>query len=222
MDTIRQSTPENMKFSAEKREFYHSQSGSFGADDKAGVTVIAEVLKILKQRWWDNGYGHRRITVIFTASEEIGFAGAKQLVEKHKDLFSGNTLLSLTIDGPMDYASPNPENPFVIVLPSGKQSDPKSKAIIDAVTRLTGKKFNQAILTQAGLGIGDFAVFSAVADSDLHIRAPHRGFHANERVKIDDLIDVIDHMVQWLAELDRNIKKAPAQTALRKRDVLSR
>jgi tripeptide aminopeptidase len=46
-----------------------------GADDKAGVAVILEVLRVLKE----NKLEHPPLRVIFTVAEEIGIVGAKAL-----------------------------------------------------------------------------------------------------------------------------------------------
>lgn len=46
-----------------------------GADDKTGVAVILEILKVLKE----NKLPHPPIRVIFTVAEEIGIVGAKAL-----------------------------------------------------------------------------------------------------------------------------------------------
>jgi tripeptide aminopeptidase len=46
-----------------------------GADDKAGVAVILEVLRVLKE----NKLAHPPVRIIFTVAEEIGIVGAKAL-----------------------------------------------------------------------------------------------------------------------------------------------
>lgn len=69
MDTIPNSMPEDMDF--KEGEFYHRGGGSFGADDKAGITVIVEALRILKERWWDNGFGHSRVIVILQLKRRL-------------------------------------------------------------------------------------------------------------------------------------------------------
>ncbi len=50
-----------------------------GADDKAGVAIILEILKVIKER----KIPHGNIQVVFTIAEEIGLLGAKALAKKN-------------------------------------------------------------------------------------------------------------------------------------------
>jgi tripeptide aminopeptidase len=59
-----------------------------GADDKAGVAVILEVLKVLKE----NNLSHPYLRVIFTVAEEIGLLGAMAVPKKLLDVSFGITL----------------------------------------------------------------------------------------------------------------------------------
>lgn len=65
-----------------------------GADDKAGVSVILEILKVLKE----NKLKHPPIRVIFTVAEEIGLVGAKALPKKLLKADFGITLDSGEVD----------------------------------------------------------------------------------------------------------------------------
>ncbi len=65
-----------------------------GADDKAGVAVILEILKVLKK----NKLKHPPIRVIFTVAEEIGLVGVKALPKKLLKADFGITLDSGKVD----------------------------------------------------------------------------------------------------------------------------
>jgi tripeptide aminopeptidase len=53
---------------------YSDGTTILGADDKAGIAIILEVLAVLRER----GLRHRPIEVLFTVQEETGLHGAKQ------------------------------------------------------------------------------------------------------------------------------------------------
>lgn len=59
-----------------------------GADNKAGIAVILEILRILKQK----KLSHPPLRIIFTVAEEIGLLGAKALPEKILSADFGITL----------------------------------------------------------------------------------------------------------------------------------
>lgn len=50
-----------------------------GADDKAGIAILVEIAKILKE----NPFPHPPLEIVFTTAEEIGLLGAKNLDFKH-------------------------------------------------------------------------------------------------------------------------------------------
>ncbi|MCS7149571.1 MAG: M20/M25/M40 family metallo-hydrolase [Caldimicrobium sp.] len=50
-----------------------------GADDKAGIAVLVELAKALKE----NSFSHAPLEIVFTTCEEIGLLGAKNLDFKH-------------------------------------------------------------------------------------------------------------------------------------------
>ena len=72
------------------RKGYVLSDGStiLGADNKAGVSVILEIIKCLKE----DKIPHGDITVLFTVAEEIGLLGAKNLPKKKLDADFGFTL----------------------------------------------------------------------------------------------------------------------------------
>ena len=57
---------------------YSDGSTVLGADNKAGVAAILEIIKIMKER----KIKHPPLQIIFTVAEEIGLLGAKALPEK--------------------------------------------------------------------------------------------------------------------------------------------
>lgn len=75
-----------------ERRGYITSTGMtvLGADNKAGVAVILEILRILKEK----KIPHPPIRVIFTIAEEIGLLGAKALPER---VFLAD--LGITLDG---------------------------------------------------------------------------------------------------------------------------
>ncbi|MEE8638537.1 MAG: M20/M25/M40 family metallo-hydrolase [Candidatus Margulisiibacteriota bacterium] len=75
-----------------ERRGYITSTGMtvLGADNKAGVAVILEILRILKEK----KLPHPPIRVIFTVAEEIGLLGAKALPER---LFLAD--FGITLDG---------------------------------------------------------------------------------------------------------------------------
>ncbi|MFN3567728.1 MAG: M20/M25/M40 family metallo-hydrolase [Caldimicrobium sp.] len=50
-----------------------------GADDKAGIAILVEIAKVLKE----NSFPHPPLEFVFTTAEEIGLLGAKYLDYKH-------------------------------------------------------------------------------------------------------------------------------------------
>ena len=206
IDTIsgkRGYAPEQMDFELQTREFFHRKQGSFGADDKAGVTVILSALKKAKLDYWDKGVGHRRVLVIYTAQEEVGCLGADYLGKRYPKLFD-NVEIALTSDGPINYDTPPlyPENSFVVVVDEEKSHTPPYRKVIEYVQDLCALKKVTFATTRNGLGQGDFAHFPPQAHTDLHLRSPYQNHHRRERVKLDDLFNHIELFTYILLRLD--------------------
>ena len=215
IDTIAGCLPEGMRFDAGQGDFYHTnettrgKSSSFGGDDKSAVAVIVEALRVLQARFWDRGVGHRRILALFTASEETGCVGASYLSTRCPQLFD-NVAITLAIDGPLDFHTDYPWESFVLVVAKPDALEAPYKRVLDLTDRMCrqhGKAFGT---TETGLGMGDFAHFPASAHAGLHVRSPVRGFHRNERVKIQDLINHVDLLCHLLLGWDDPLSKAPA------------
>lgn len=79
----------------EKKGYIFSDGTTIlGADDKAGVAAILEILKVIREKKLE----HPPLRVIFTVAEEIGLAGAKALPEKVMNADFGITLDGGNID----------------------------------------------------------------------------------------------------------------------------
>ena len=206
MDTIEIGTrcvPEEMDFDANSREFFHRRNLSFGADDKAGVTTVLRALETVKARYWNKGVSHRKFIVIFTAQEDYGYVGSRYLNQYYPEMFD-NIEIELTTDGPLDYDTPAlyPKNSFIIVVDEETSYAPPYRQIIESVQDVCDLKHACFAKTTSGLGHGDFAFFPPQAHTDLHIRAPYKGNHKQERVKLDDLLNHIDLFVSIILRLD--------------------
>ena len=76
LDTV---TPGEKIKPVEKNGYIYSDGKTIlGADNKAGVAAILEVLRVIKEK----KLAHRNLRVIFTVAEEIGLVGAKALPQK--------------------------------------------------------------------------------------------------------------------------------------------
>src|SRR3989338_11179715 len=73
---------------------YSDGSTILGADNKAGVTAILEILRVIKEK----KLAHPPLRFIFTVAEEIGLLGAKALPEKVLNAEIGLTLGGGDID----------------------------------------------------------------------------------------------------------------------------
>jgi tripeptide aminopeptidase len=76
MDTV--ATDGKVKPQIKKGIIYSDGSTILGADDKAGIAAILELTTVLKEE----NIAHGNIQLIFTAAEEIGLKGAKNLDRK--------------------------------------------------------------------------------------------------------------------------------------------
>jgi hypothetical protein len=206
MDTIEESTAEGLLLSESDGRFFDITEGSFGADDKAGLTVILGALDCLQHHYWSRGTGHRRIVVALTAEEECYdndcYRGAAHLVKSHPDVFRG-IAVEITFDGPIDAGdvSPfDPDNDFVVVVPKAREQESPFRDILATAAGAATSKGRRLQTTEYGLRWGDFVKFSALAKSDLHIRAPYEGDHVIEKLKIATLIDEVDLLVAVLLQ----------------------
>ena len=88
IDTV--SPGKNIKPIEKRGCIYTDHSTILGADNKAGVAAILEILRVLKE----HKIQHPPLRLIFTVAEEIGLMGAKALPEKVM-----NADFCLTLDG---------------------------------------------------------------------------------------------------------------------------
>ena len=210
VDTIGRSTPEFLMFDDGSGDFYHlhendsEKSSSFGGDDRSGVAVIVEAVRLLQANYWARGAAHRRILLVFTAEEERGCAGAKYLSKHESDLFAGLEI-SLSIDGPLDFKSDYPRDSFVAVVSQSDSTILPYKHVLELMQKFCGRTGAGFSRTKTGLGMGDFAHFPASACAGLHLRSPVRGFHSRERVNVQDLINHIDLLCYLLLNWDHSL-----------------
>ncbi len=210
VDTISRSTPEYMVFDANTGDFYHQyetasgKSSSFGGDDRSAVAAIVEAVRKLQTDYWAKGIPHRRILLVFTADEERGCVGARYLSEHRPGLFD-DLQISLTMDGPLDFRANYPRDSFVTVVSESDSEIMPYKRVTELMKELCERSGVQFGITEVGLGMGDFAAFPAKACAGLHLRSPVRGFHTQERVKVQDLINHIDLLCYILLGWDNPV-----------------
>lgn len=99
-----------------------------GADNKSGVTVILEILRILKKK----KLPHPPLRVIFTVAEEIGLVGAKALPEKLLNADFGITLDGGDIDAIINQA-PSQYNIAAIILGKAAHAGLRPEEGINAI-----------------------------------------------------------------------------------------
>jgi putative aminopeptidase FrvX len=207
IDTIPQSNPDKMRFDTANGVFYHEEENdpgvksSFGGDDRAGVAMIVEAIRILHQRVWTKNVGHRRIVLLFTAQEEIGMQGAKYLSRFEPRVFD-NIEISLAIDGPIDLRSRYPKHAYIAVLSPSDESRAPYKNVLASLTEFCKATNREFGVTRLGLGMGDFAYFPEAANAGLHLRSPVQGWHTRERVRFQDLVNHVELLTYLLVAWD--------------------
>jgi putative aminopeptidase FrvX len=199
IDTVAWSNPERMVFDEKTGDFFHEdeskrgETSSFGGDDRSGVAVVVAAARKLQADFWSKGVTHRRIVLLFTAKEETGCIGAKYLSQNRPDLFK-DLAISLCVDGPLDLRSGYPSDSFVAVVAEKNATEMPYRRVLELMgdyCQRTKLRFGH---TEYGLGFGDFAYFPASAKSGMHWRSVVRGWHNQERVKVQDLINQVDLM----------------------------
>lgn len=197
LDTIAQSTPENIAFDSASGDFYHrfqtepGRNSSFGGDDRSGVAAIVEAVRSLQINFWNRGVPHRRIVLVFTADEERGCIGARYLASHQPELFE-RLDLSLTMDGPLDFHPYPPTNRVIAVVAEADTTKAPYRRALELLREFSARTKISFEHTEYGLGRGDFAYFPASANAGLHLRSPVRGYHTQERVNVRDQINHVD------------------------------
>jgi putative aminopeptidase FrvX len=210
IDTIDVTDPERISFEPATHDFFHldekapGKPSSFGGDDRSGVAVIVEALRILHDQFWSKGVPHRRIVILFTAEEEIGLKGAKYLARTQPHIFEGLDI-SLTMDGPIELQSNYPKDSFVFVVSKQNESVQPYSRFISLAADYSKRSHKNFGLTEIGLNAGDFAAFPPAAKAGLHLRSPVRGWHSKERVKVSDLVGHVDLVSYILLAWDHNL-----------------
>ena len=181
--------------------------GNAGLDDMAGVAVIMEAVRVL----CSNNIGHRRIRLIFTAEEESGFVGARELVgSRNYAEFLKELYLLITIDGHLymedDMARRGKDYPLAVKFLNfggDKQNDYRYKAVFDAAKSVTDRK---DLPKEFSFSAGDEQAFKDIDGLYIaHFRAnysdPHHG--RIDSIKTKDLID----LTQWLVNILINLSQ---------------
>lgn len=197
LDTLAQSTPENIAFDAASGDFYHrfqaeaGRNSSFGGDDRSGVAAIVESVRFLQANHWRRGVPHRRMVLVFTADEERGCVGARYLARHQPELFE-QLDLSLSMDGPLDFRPNPPIHRVIAVVAEADSTNAPYRRVMELLREFSGRTHIVFEHTEYGLGRGDFAYFPAPAHAGLHLRSPVRGYHTQERVNVRDQINHVD------------------------------
>jgi putative aminopeptidase FrvX len=210
LDTVAWTTPERMAFEPTTGDFFHldentpGETSSFGGDDRTGVTVIVEAVSQLQTEYWRRGVDHRRVVLLFTAKEERGCLGARYLRDHQPDVFA-NLDISLSIDGPLDLRSDYPRDSFVAVVSDRDAGMAPYGRVLELMNDYCVRTKHHFGRTEVGLGLGDFAHFPGTAHAGLHLRSPVRGWHNQERVKLDDVIHHVDLLCFLLLAWDHSL-----------------
>jgi len=76
MDVVGSADPVNIKISADNKYLETDKTRTLGADDKAGVAVILDILAYFKEH---PEISHPKIEAVFTRDEELGMSGIEHL-----------------------------------------------------------------------------------------------------------------------------------------------
>ena len=212
LDTLAQSTPENIAFDPESGDFYHrfqmekGRNSSFGGDDRSGVAAIVAAVRFLQANHWARGVAHRRIVLVLTADEERGCIGARHLARHQPGLFD-HLEVSLSMDGPLDFRPNPPTNRIIAVVSEADLTNPPYRRVVELLREFSDRTKIVFEHTEYGLGRGDFAYFPASAHAGLHLRSPVRGYHTQERVNVRDQINHVDLYCYLILGWDRALPR---------------
>lgn len=203
MDTIDQGrcTPQGLEFDKVKKNFYHRDNGSFGADDKCGVTMIVEALRTLKRDFWDKGYSHRRVLAVLTAREELGCLGAEYLAAHCRELFD-NIDFSFTADGLFKQDEQFARLPHITVVYKNKFGSFKAKQVGAIMEKFAKERNSPFKMLPARDNRVDATRFPPEAYKVVFFMVPVHGEHKEERVNVGELIDSVDMLVNVVEQLD--------------------
>jgi tripeptide aminopeptidase len=158
LDTV--SPGKNIKPIEKNGYLYTDGSTILGADNKAGVAAILEILRVLKEQ----NLSHPPLQVVFTVAEEIGLLGAKALPQKLLKADFGITLdggevqkviykapsqynLTATVIGKAAHAGIHPEEGINAI-----------KVASEAIARMKLGRINQQTTANIGIIQGGKAV----------------------------------------------------------------
>lgn len=200
-------TPQGLEFDKAKSNFYHRDNGSFGADDKGGVTMVVESLRTLKRNFWDKGYSHRRVLAVFTAREEIGCKGAEYLAAHCRELFN-NLDFSFTADGLFKGEEQFTRMPHRTVVFQNKFGSFKAQQVGAIMEKFAKERNSPFLMPPARDNRVDATRFPPEAYKVVFFMVPVHGMHERERVNVGELIDSVDMLINVLVQLDMEYAKA--------------
>jgi putative aminopeptidase FrvX len=210
-----QCTPGKMEFDTVKSNFYHRDNGSYGADDKSGVTMVVEALRTLKRDYWDKGYSHRRIVVVFTAQEESGRQGAEYLATHYRELFD-NLDFSFTVDGWLwgDWGSYEyPQTPHLAGLFKSKIDTFKARQLVTIMEKFAKERNKPIYIGRRATALSapiDAMKFPPEGYRIIFFHTPNHAtaWHSENRNNVGQLIDYVDMLINVLERLDEDYAKA--------------
>lgn len=179
---------------------YSDGTTILGADDKAGIAAIIEVIKMLKE----SGLPHRTIELVFSVGEEIGLVGAAAF-----DTSRLNSKYGFALDGA------GPVGSITIASPTLKRLE----------FNITGKSAHAGLEPEKGISAIEIAA-QAIANMNLgrisnettanvgtitggtatNIVADQASFTAEARSIIDEAVDAqIEHMILTTKEAAKRL-----------------
>jgi acetylornithine deacetylase/succinyl-diaminopimelate desuccinylase-like protein len=202
MDSAFHVQPEALDYDERAKELFSNHISAFGADDKAGVAIIVQALEALKANYWDKGFGHRKMVLLFTAQEELGTRGSTHLGTSHQDLF-GNVLVSLCFDAPLNYQPAWVGHAFVFAIPKDEAVKAPYRQIAEYVAELSrAKGLSYYPITESNRYDGaDYAHFPPNAHS-INLTSGFSGVHKREQLKLQDFVNHVELLMHILLRMD--------------------
>lgn len=216
IDTVDVCTPERIEFDKAKSSFYHRDNGSYGNDNKSGVTLVVEAVRTLKHNFWDKGHSHRRILVVLTAEDESGFEGSTYLAKNHRDIFD-NLDWSFTVAGmlPSEWEDAEyPQTPLFAGIFKGKENTFKGRQI-QAIMEDFAKERNKPIFFHRQMtwltSPVDAFMFPPETYKTLFFSSPNHGLHSRNRNNVGVFLDYLDMLVNVLVHLEADYANTIAE-----------
>jgi len=205
----------------EEKAIYHQE-----VDDDVGLAVIVETLRVLKDK------PHRKIVVIFDASEELGALGMDELLGRKlqsipNDIKKAITKaeLAFTIDGPIDWEriapiigfpipeedikayEVNPNTPYVVVYPNPNMIDQKTPGLRRLLSATIPSSSQYKIREAFGSAGSEKKLASYLKIPVVNFRAGHTGYHVGEKFtrEMNITVDNLVALADWFTEIIINL-----------------